>query len=243
MCCLTCSNYAGYRDALSTGNYTDYLAATTEGAFGDMSKCLGSSSDIRSSTASFPSGHASTAFAGLLVLALFLRSMLSVTKNLHLTFGAFFCTLPLMLASYIALSRFRDRYHFTDDVLGGALIGIGGAIVAWWHHRKSARDVFDTARKQKEENAASVDKLGAGLPMSPISAIPMDTRQRTSSPAAYTAGPGPTAQPSMYGGRGRGVPSMYNGPPPPASPYRYSNTSTMPSRSSPRYNSGPIGMV
>ncbi|EQC35609.1 hypothetical protein SDRG_06894 [Saprolegnia diclina VS20] len=85
---------------------------------------------------SFPSGHSSTAFSGLCFLSLYLvgrarvaacthgtRSMLSAAK----LFGA---CLPLLLATWVALTRSQDNWHHYSDIAVGALIGIASAFVA-----------------------------------------------------------------------------------------------------------------
>jgi hypothetical protein len=55
---LAYCNYKGYRDALTAGNLTAYLAATDPSAFADRSYCQASSAEIVDAQASFPSGHA-----------------------------------------------------------------------------------------------------------------------------------------------------------------------------------------
>lgn len=47
-------DYAGYAQAISSGNYTSYLAATSPGAFGDLSKCLAASKPTWKAQRSFP---------------------------------------------------------------------------------------------------------------------------------------------------------------------------------------------
>jgi len=39
------------------------------------------------------------------------------------------CLLPMLLAGWIALTRIVDYWHNTDDVLGGAAIGLGCAVM------------------------------------------------------------------------------------------------------------------
>lgn len=167
-------NYAGYRDALAAGDLTNYTAAITPGAFGDIAKCRGTTSQIRSAVSAFPSGHAGTAFAGLLTLTLYLRSAVGVARGVHVTVAAFFVTAwPLIVASYIALSRFRDHYHFTDDIATGAMIGIGSALVAWWHFQTAERDTFEKERKEAAATAAPAGAGGSGAaPPAPPPGMP-----------------------------------------------------------------------
>jgi undecaprenyl-diphosphatase len=72
--------------------------------------------------ASFPSGHATTAFAAATFLALW-RPRLAMPA--------------LTLATLVGLSRVSLGSHFPSDVLAGALLGIGGALIGWrWVERK-----------------------------------------------------------------------------------------------------------
>ena len=59
---------------------------------------------------SYPSGHAATAFAAVLVLGLAYRR---------------WWVLSLIGASLIALSRVYLGYHYPSDILGGAILGSG----------------------------------------------------------------------------------------------------------------------
>ncbi|KAK6455552.1 vacuolar diacylglycerol pyrophosphate phosphatase [Scheffersomyces xylosifermentans] len=82
---------------------------------------------------STPSGHSSISFSGLLYLTLWLFGQFKVLKPgapqpLH-HFLLF--SLPILLASYIALSRTQDyRHHFVDIILGG-IIGIFFAVFSY----------------------------------------------------------------------------------------------------------------
>ncbi|KAK6333285.1 hypothetical protein TWF718_011104 [Orbilia javanica] len=91
---------------------------------------------------SFPSGHSSTAFAGLLYLSLFLAGQFYVFRpgaDLLRTVAAFSAT---FLAVYIALSRLEDYRHDYADVTVGSWIGILCACFSYrryFHPLKSAR--------------------------------------------------------------------------------------------------------
>jgi undecaprenyl-diphosphatase len=65
---------------------------------------------------SFPSGHASTSFAGATLLTLLLPS-------LAIPFYA--------LAALIAWSRVYVGVHYPFDILAGALLGLAVALVVW----------------------------------------------------------------------------------------------------------------
>lgn len=68
---------------------------------------------------SFPSGHASTAFAVFFVLSV-------ISKNHYLKFLLF------VLASLIAFSRVYLSQHFLTDVLFGSLIGLFSAVICMY---------------------------------------------------------------------------------------------------------------
>eukprot|EP01114_Cavostelium_apophysatum_P010281 TRINITY_DN2382_c0_g1_i1.p1 TRINITY_DN2382_c0_g1~~TRINITY_DN2382_c0_g1_i1.p1 ORF type:complete len:282 (-),score=22.70 TRINITY_DN2382_c0_g1_i1:516-1361(-) len=82
---------------------------------------------------SFPSGHSSGCFAGLLFLTLYLLGKLRVFNN-H-TSGvvpkAVLACLPLALACFVAVSRTMDYHHNFDDIIAGSLIGIASAYFAY----------------------------------------------------------------------------------------------------------------
>ena len=139
-------DYKGYRHAMSTGNYTDYLAATTPGAPGDLTHCRAARADVDEASLSFPSGHASLAFVAMTwsTMAL-IRALITVEQHHHLgkTVGSSAdvfrmsnivsaaragACLPMAYAVYVACTRVVDYKHRPADVIAGALIG---AVSAW----------------------------------------------------------------------------------------------------------------
>ena len=76
---------------------------------------------------SFPSGHASTAFAGLTFLSLYLAGKVHLYDKRGHAASAWLVFFPMMGAALIAISRTMDYRHHATDVLAG---GILGAIVA-----------------------------------------------------------------------------------------------------------------
>ncbi|KAI9841341.1 MAG: hypothetical protein M1837_000774 [Sclerophora amabilis] len=93
---------------------------------------------------SFPSGHASTAFAGLFYLSLYLAGKLHVFDNRGEVWKLFIVLLPSLGASLIADSRIMDARHHPFDVITGGLIGIA---VAWCAYRQYFPPLGETWRK------------------------------------------------------------------------------------------------
>lgn len=135
-------NYGGYRGALEAGNFSAYDAATLFNALGDLSKCSADQHSIDDSQRSFPSGHASTAFTGCMFTVLLLRWTFRVPRGRY-NIPALLCALPLVLSTWIALTRVRDRFHNQDDVAIGALIGTACAGLGWseWGANGAERDM------------------------------------------------------------------------------------------------------
>jgi phosphatidate phosphatase len=82
--------------------------------------------DIRQS---FPSGHASSAFCGLIFLALYIHKVWNY-RNMGL-FPYVIQMLCFALAAYIGITRITDNRHHATDVLGGAILGTFVAIIAF----------------------------------------------------------------------------------------------------------------
>ncbi|ETM36386.1 hypothetical protein L914_16905 [Phytophthora nicotianae] len=89
---------------------------------------------------SFPSGHASFAWATMLTLSLYLlgRFRLNAPHNCdsklldgRKTFLMSLCCLPLLLAVWICVTRTKDNWHHYSDILGGSVIGVGAANFAF----------------------------------------------------------------------------------------------------------------
>ncbi|KAK6197556.1 vacuolar diacylglycerol pyrophosphate phosphatase [Scheffersomyces amazonensis] len=83
---------------------------------------------------STPSGHSSISFSALLYLSLWLTGQFKLTSKTNSSqplHKFIIAGLPILLSSYIALSRTQDyRHHFVDIILGGC-IGIFFAITSY----------------------------------------------------------------------------------------------------------------
>lgn len=139
---LAACNYAGYADALRTGNFTAYEAATDPLAVGDPAKCLDQDA-VTDAFASFPSGHASVSMAPMAFLALFLLRAPATASTLRLLPGVrvVAVAVPLAAAVLIGTTRTRDNFHHYADILAGMVLGVGGAVAvftSWYDSRTRA---------------------------------------------------------------------------------------------------------
>lgn len=87
---------------------------------------------LRDGFRSFPSGHASTSFAGLTYLSLYLAGKLHLFDKRGHAVTAWLCGTPLMAATLVAVSRTMDYRHHATDVIAGGLLGL---TVAYWSYK------------------------------------------------------------------------------------------------------------
>jgi len=90
--------------------------------------------DTNDARMSFPSGHASTSFCGMVLVSLYLAGKMKLFSS-HRGSVAAKSTLafaPLMICSFVAVSRTMDYHHHFDDILAGALIGAGTSLFCYF---------------------------------------------------------------------------------------------------------------
>lgn len=80
---------------------------------------------------SFPSGHASTSFAGLGFAALFLAGQLSIFDGAAWAWKLTLSFCPLVLAAFVAISRVLDFRHHCIDVVVGGFLGLVVTIIVY----------------------------------------------------------------------------------------------------------------
>jgi len=80
---------------------------------------------------SFPSGHSSSAWAGLFYLSLYLMGKLHVLDSRGEVWKTFVVLIPSLGAALIAGSRIMDARHHPFDVITGSLLGIATAWAAY----------------------------------------------------------------------------------------------------------------
>ncbi|KAI0050024.1 acid phosphatase/Vanadium-dependent haloperoxidase [Auriscalpium vulgare] len=109
--------------------------------FYDRSVCTGDKNTIDDSLESFPSGHSTAAFAGLVYLSLYFNAQLKVMSAHNPAYWKmilFFA--PLLGATLIAGALTIDKFHNWYDVVFGAIIGTATALVAF---RQTFAAIFD----------------------------------------------------------------------------------------------------
>ncbi|KAJ3044713.1 hypothetical protein HDV00_001117 [Rhizophlyctis rosea] len=98
----------------------------------DRSVCTGDDKRINDALESFPSGHSTAAFAGLVYMALYLNAKLKIFSNYHPSYPKFVLFFaPILGATLIASSLTIDEYHNWYDCLAGAIIGTMMAFAAF----------------------------------------------------------------------------------------------------------------
>ena len=152
---LSACDYKGFRS-----NSSSYLALTRPGALGSLSSCLSQSpAQLQEAQRSFPSGHSSMSWAGLVFLTLFLQALVRA-RGLMSTRALACAAGPVLLACFISVSRLWDRAHNYDDVAVGGAIGALCAIGAWRHLAAHAaeRDPAGILFPSKEVEGGSTEQ-------------------------------------------------------------------------------------
>ncbi|GEQ71658.1 hypothetical protein JCM33374_g5344 [Metschnikowia sp. JCM 33374] len=132
------------------------IRGTPVDQFVDVSVCTAPLGDslLADGMRSTPSGHSSISFSAFLYLAMWIYGQFQLAhhpRNIHLHALA---GLPLVLASYVALSRVQDyRHHFVDIFSGGFL----GCTIAVTIYHKYFHHV--TSEKSNEVLGDEDDKL------------------------------------------------------------------------------------
>lgn len=93
---------------------------------------------------SFPSGHSSSAFAGLFFLSLYLAAKLHVLDQRGEAWRTFAVIIPTLAASLIAGSRIIDARHHPFDVMFGSALGL---LCGWGSYRQYFPPVSHTWEK------------------------------------------------------------------------------------------------
>ena len=84
---------------------------------------------------SFPSGHASTVFCGMVITSLNMAAHLQTFDYRNNSFKVFLTMAPLFCAAFVASTRVSDNRHYLQDVIAGSLLGgfVGFAFYHQYH--------------------------------------------------------------------------------------------------------------
>ena len=120
-------------------NYFSYCGynVTTE-------KCHGKQKHQRDARLSFPSGHSSNSFSSGTWLTLFL-SFIFPQEQIWWILIKF---IPIAIATFVSATRIIDYMHHVSDVVGGAMIGVGIALMIF--SAQSSR-IFICENSQEDE--------------------------------------------------------------------------------------------
>jgi len=106
------------------------LAENPSVAYYSHDECVNRHVFTRDTFHGFPSGHASTAFAGCVYLSTYLAAHLRLYRNGNIL-KTFVVLLPLMCACWLSFSRIIDHHHTWIQVLVGIIIGILSGLFAY----------------------------------------------------------------------------------------------------------------
>ncbi|KAI0773311.1 phosphatidic acid phosphatase type 2/haloperoxidase [Trametes elegans] len=103
--------------------------------------CTGSLDSILEGRRSFPSGHSSTAFTGMMFLSLWIAGATGAWRLTEPVPGRsigrsklarlLLSLAPLAFATWVAVSRLEDYRHHKEDVIVGSLIGMACATITY----------------------------------------------------------------------------------------------------------------
>ena len=116
--------------------------------------------DLVDSWKSFPSGHSSISFVGLVYTSLILAGQLKVFQKKHQSWKLLIVIIPWLVAAFVAVSRTRDYHHNFGDIIGGTLIGVFVAFLVYFSKFNSLTDEHcDMMKIEEEEEEDKYEKI------------------------------------------------------------------------------------
>ncbi|XP_044467855.1 lipid phosphate phosphatase 2-like isoform X2 [Mangifera indica] len=93
--------------------------------------CHGDKHVVNEGHKSFPSGHTSISFAGMVFLSLYLSGKIRVFDRKGHIAKICVVILPLLVAALVGISRVDDYWHHWQDVFAGGLLGLTVATICY----------------------------------------------------------------------------------------------------------------
>ncbi|XP_065919293.1 phospholipid phosphatase 5-like [Dysidea avara] len=127
----------------------------------DGHNCTGDKKDVLSGRKSFPSGHASWMFTGMVFFSLYLANKMSVFRRNgrgH-SLRLIIVLVPIIAAMIVAITRLRDYWHHWEDITVGALMGTAFAILCYLQYFPSpfgAHLTFNNEQSNDIESSTTV---------------------------------------------------------------------------------------
>ncbi|KAL7411515.1 phosphatidic acid phosphatase type 2/haloperoxidase [Mrakia frigida] len=82
---------------------------------------------------SFPSGHASLSFCGLIYLTFYLAAKMKISNKRGLSIKTWILLAPISGAVLVAVSRSMDYRHHATDIIAGSILGF---FIGWYCYRQ-----------------------------------------------------------------------------------------------------------
>lgn len=127
-------------------------------ASGQVLGCTAPMSWQWESRQSFPSGHASFSFSGLVFFSLFLLEKASalcasrrIPASVPVSLVHIAACLPAFAAVWIAITRVVDFWHNYDDILAGSVLGTATAVQAYVQRCRYSRELYEERRGGAEQ--------------------------------------------------------------------------------------------
>lgn len=89
---------------------------------------------------SFPSGHLSTVFSGMVICSMNISGKLQVFDSRGLSIKVVLAIVPIMIACFVSCTRISDNRHFLRDVIGGSL---NGSVIGAWFYLQYFPSIFN----------------------------------------------------------------------------------------------------
>ncbi|EME26591.1 phosphatidate phosphatase [Galdieria sulphuraria] len=108
---------------LVAGRPRPYFLSVCEPINGSTINCQGNAAQIEEARKSFPSGHTSLAFAAAVYLTLYFIKIFWLSEGFYRNWHLWLLLVPLLLASFVGVSRTMDYHHHFSDIVAGAWLG------------------------------------------------------------------------------------------------------------------------